>query len=89
MTEPHDLSEDEIASLLGELREPPRAWTEAAKGLPAVREEIAGILERAGGDDAYREAVLADLEGALREAGREPSPQAVAALRAGLTESGN
>jgi hypothetical protein len=84
MAEPRELTDDEIASLLGELREPPRAWIEAAKCLPTVREEIAGILERAESDVAYRDQVLADLEGALRAAGREPTTEAVAALRAGL-----
>lgn len=70
-TEP---DEEALAALLGELREPPRAWIEAAKELPRARAETAGIVERAEADPGYRAQVLADLEGALRDEGHEPSP---------------
>jgi hypothetical protein len=39
------------------------------------------IVARAEADRAYRAAVLADLESALRDAGQEPSPALLDALR--------
>lgn len=79
-----DLSEEELGAFLREVREPPRAWVDAAKELPAMRAEIDGIIARAEADAAFREQVLADLEEALRAEGREPSPSLVATLRARL-----
>ncbi len=79
---PRNHTEESIAALLSELREPPRAWIEAAKELPQARRELDGIVERAAADAAYRKRVLDDLEGALREAGHDPAPALVAALRA-------
>ncbi len=78
------LDEAAISSLLMELREPPRAWIDAAKELPAARGELAGIVARANADAEYRNRLLEDLEEALRAEGHEPTPQAVAALRAGI-----
>lgn len=78
--------EEQLASLLGELRDPPRHWIEAAQELPEARRSLDEIVARAQADAAYRERVLADLEAALREAGREPAPGLVASLRARLTE---
>lgn len=80
----HD--EEQLASLLGELREPPRGWIEAAQELPRARRLLDDIVARAETDAAYREQVLADLEQALREAGREPAPELIASLRARLRE---
>jgi len=79
-----ELDEAALASLLGELREPPRAWIEAAKELPRARAEISGIVERAQADIGFRQQVLDNLEDALRAEGHEPSPQLVAALRSGI-----
>ncbi|MFN8152398.1 MAG: hypothetical protein U0R24_14910 [Solirubrobacterales bacterium] len=82
--DPEDLTEEELGALLRDLKEPPRAWIDAAKELPAARAEIDGIVARAEADAAFREEVLADLEEALRAEGQEPSPQLVAALKARL-----
>ncbi len=79
----HD--EESIAELLSELREPPRAWIEAAKEIPAARREIDGIVERALADEEYRTKVLNDLEDALQREGHEPTPQRAAALRSAIT----
>ena len=79
-----DLTEEQLGALLREVAEPPRSWVEAAKELPRMRGEIDGIVERAQADAVYRERVLADLEQALKEEGREPSPDLVASLRARL-----
>ena len=85
MTSPgseHD--EEALASLLSELREPPRAWIQAAKELPTARSEIARIVERAKADAEFRAEVLRDLESALAAEGHEPTPQAIAALKASI-----
>ena len=81
---PEDLSEEELGALLRDVKEPPRAWIEAAKELPAARAEIDGIVARAEADAAFRERVLADLEEALRAEGQEQSPALVAVLKARL-----
>lgn len=83
---PHisDNDEEAIAALLGELREPPRSWVEAAQMLPQARAEISAIVERAQRDAEYRAEVLADLEGALRREGLNPAPPLVASLLAGV-----
>jgi hypothetical protein len=90
MTEPTPADNDpeRLAELLSELREPPRAWIEAAQRLPAARAELDGIVARAEADAVYRERTLAGLEQALRAAGQPSSPDRVAALRARLTELG-
>jgi hypothetical protein len=80
----HD--EEHLVDLLAELREPPRHWIDAAEQLPEARRSLVEIVARAEADAAYREQVLADLERALRETGREPAPQLVASLRARLAE---
>lgn len=79
-----DLSEERLAARLREVREPPRAWIDAAKELPTARAELDDLVARAEADAAFREQVLADLEASLRAEGREPSPNLVAALRARL-----
>jgi hypothetical protein len=78
--------EERLASLLGELREPPRHWVEAAQQLPQARRSLDEIVAKAEADATYRDQVLADLEEALRRVGREPAPELVASLRARLTE---
>ena len=78
--------EQALASLLSELREPPRPWIEAAQQLPAARRSLDEIVARAEVDAAYRKQSLAGLEDALRAEGREPEPRLVASLRARLSE---
>lgn len=81
--------EEQLAALLAELREPPRSWIEAAKELPSTRAGIDQIIGRANADESYRAELLADLEEALASEGHEPTPQRIAALRAGLEASGS
>lgn len=80
----HD--EEQLAALLGELREPPRHWIVAAQELPAALASLDGLVARAEADSAYRRRLLAGLETALREAGHDPRPEVVSALRARLAE---
>ncbi len=79
------LSEERVAALLAALPPAPQGWTEAAQELPLLRESLDSLVERARQDAAYRREVLADLEAALAEAGVEPEPAALAALRARLS----
>lgn len=86
MNDEAEYDEEGLASLLSELRGPPLHWIEAAQQLPEARRSLDEIVARAEVDAAYRRRVLADLEQALREAGREPAPALVASLRARLIE---
>lgn len=86
ITQPDD--PERLAALLAELREPPRAWIEAAQRLPAARAELDGIVARAEADAAYRARALAGLEQALLDEGHEPNPERLASLRARLTDLG-
>ena len=86
MSEHRTEDEEMLAGLLSELREPPRAWIDAAQQLPAARRALDTIVARATADGAYRSAALAGLEQALRDAGHDPHPHLVASLRARLVE---
>ena len=79
-----DLPEERLGELLAALPPAPRAWVEAAVELPAARLAIDELVARALADMTTREAVLADLESALRRAGVEPRPGMVDSLRARL-----
>lgn len=76
--------EQRLAELLRALPPAPAGWVKAAQELPSARAELDELVERAVADAEYRTTVLADLEAALREAGHEPDPARVAALRARL-----
>lgn len=78
--------EERIAGLLRALPAVPRGWVQAAQELPFARAELDSIVERAARDAAYRAAVLADLEAALRAAGVEPAQTVVAHLRRRLEQ---
>ena len=76
--------EERLAELLGLLRPAPEGWVRAAQELPVVRRELDDIVARAEADAAFREALIADLESALAQAGYEPVPSLVLALRSRL-----
>ena len=78
------MNEERIAELLAELPPPPPAWVRAAQELPRARREIERLVALAQVDASLRAALLADAASALREAGLEPAPRAVAALHARL-----
>ena len=82
--ETYDYDEERIAELIAALPPAPAAWVQAAQELPAARQAMDGIAARAEADAAFRAAALADLEGALRDAGQEPSPALLDALRSRL-----
>lgn len=78
------MNEERIGELLAALPPPPPDWIRAAQELPRARREIDRLAALAHADARVRASLLADAASALREAGLEPAPRAVAALRARL-----
>jgi hypothetical protein len=79
--------EDRIALLLGALPPAPPAWVAAAIELPRARRALADI-EPLLADDERRHAQIEELEKALEQAGYEPTPALVRAVRRGLGLAG-
>jgi hypothetical protein len=79
--------EERLARLIRALPPAPAAWVRAAQELPFARRELDEIVTRAEADAAFRERLIADLEGALAAEGYERDPAMVAALRARLTSA--
>jgi hypothetical protein len=78
------LSEQRLARLLRALPPAPKGWVRAAQELPLMRAELDEIVARAEADAAFRERLIADLEGALAAEGYERDPAVLAALRVRL-----
>ena len=76
-----ELDETRIAELLAALPAVPEAWLTAAKELPFALPALDDLIAQAELDVAFRDAVLADLEKALADAGQTPTPVLVAELR--------
>ena len=64
--------EQRLAELIKALPPAPQAWVEAAQELPLVRGRLDDIVARAEADLAFRDALIANLEEALRLEGYEP-----------------
>lgn len=79
MTRVYD--EERLGELLRLLRPAPAGWVRSAQELPFVRPRLDEIAVRAEADRAYRESLLADLEGALAREGVEPASRVLAELR--------
>lgn len=77
--------EERIAELLSALPPAPEGWVRAAQELPLVRRGLDEIVARAEADVEFRRACLADLEAALADAGYEPDPAVLEALRERLS----
>jgi hypothetical protein len=73
--------EETLAELLRTLPAAPNAWLRAAQEIPLARRGLDEIVERARADQAFREALVADLESALAAEGYEADPALVEALR--------
>lgn len=73
--------EERLAHLIRALPPAPEGWVRAAQELPFAREELDEIVGRAAADAAFRERLIADLEGALAAEGYERDPAVIAALR--------
>ena len=82
-----DYDEERLAALLRALPPAPEGWVRAAQELPLARLGLDDIVARAVADQAFREALVADLEAALQREGVEPDPALVEALRRRLAES--
>jgi hypothetical protein len=80
-----ELSEERIAELIAALPPAPAPWVQAAVELPAAREAIDQLVARALADQAARQAILADLEQAVRQAGVEPRPELLNLIRVRLS----
>ena len=78
------ITEEELAELIAALAPAPPAWVEAAVQLPRARATIEELVALAITDRDRREAMLSDLEAALRAAGVQPRPYLVDDLRARL-----
>ena len=78
-------NEETLADLLRTLPAPPQAWVKAAQEIPLARKGLDDIVERALEDQAFREALIADLESAIAGAGYEPDPALTDAVRARLS----
>jgi hypothetical protein len=81
----HDYNEETLANLLRSLPTPPEAWVKAAQEIPLARRGLDDIVERARADQAFRDALIADLEVALETAGFESDPALADAVRARLS----
>lgn len=82
-----EFSEERLAVLIAALPPVPEGWTEAATELPRARAAIEQLAARASSDQAAREAILADLEEALRATGVVPRRQLLDTLRIRLSDT--
>jgi hypothetical protein len=78
-------NEETLAELLRTLPAPPEAWVRAAQEIPLARRGLDDIVERARADQAFREALVADLERALQDAGYDADPALADAVRVRLS----
>lgn len=81
MTQNDHYDEARLAELLRMLPPAPEGWVIAAQELPRVRRELDDIVERAVADAKFRQALIADLEAALRAEGYEPEAMPLDELR--------
>ncbi|HEU5065123.1 MAG TPA: hypothetical protein VFT86_04475 [Gaiellaceae bacterium] len=78
-------NEQTLAELLRTLPAPPEAWVKAAQEIPLARRGLDDIVERARADQAFREALIADLERALQDAGYDADTALAEAVRERLS----
>jgi hypothetical protein len=85
MTETSGYDEQRLAALLRALPPAPEGWVRAAQELPRSRAELDDIVARAVADEAFRLALIDDLERALRDVGYEPESLPLEELRRRLS----
>jgi hypothetical protein len=86
MTPNDSYDELRLAELLRQLPPVPEGWVRAAQELPRVRRELDDIVARAEADAAFRNALIEDLEAALRGEGYEPDLMPLDELRRRLPD---
>jgi hypothetical protein len=86
MTPNRTYDESRLAELLRALPPAPEGWVLAAQELPRVRRELDDIVARAEADAEFRQALIRDLEAALRGEGYEPDLMPLDELRRRLTD---
>ncbi len=79
--------EARLGELLRALPPAPEGWVRAAQELPRSRRELDDIVARAVADEAFRKALIEDLDRALREVGYEPEGLPLEELRRRLGDS--
>jgi hypothetical protein len=80
-------SDDErVAGLLALLRPAPERAVLAAQELPLIGGTVDGIVERAQQDEAFRRALIADLESTLEAEGHDLGRTGTELLRHRLTQ---
>jgi hypothetical protein len=82
-----EYTEEQLASMIAMLPPAPSGWVGAAQELPAAREAIDSLVEQAQTSAREREAILADLEASLRQAGVEPRRALIEELRGRLADA--
>jgi hypothetical protein len=87
MTATGRYDEERLGELLRALPPAPEGWVRAAQELPRSRRELDEIVERAVADQAFRAALIADLNAALRDVGYEPEALPLDELRRRLGDS--
>jgi len=81
VNELHVYDEEGLGRLIGLLEPAPEGWVRAAQEIPAFRLMLDEIIARAEADQAFRDALVADLEAAIADAGYEPEPRVVEEVR--------
>jgi hypothetical protein len=76
---------EELAELIRALPPAPVGWVQAAQELPLARRGLDEIVARAVADGEFRQALIADLESALAQAGYEPDPALLDAVRSRIS----
>jgi hypothetical protein len=87
MTQTGPYDEERLGELLRALPPAPAGWVRAAQELPRSRRELDDIVARALADEAFRQALVGDLEAALRQEGYEPDAIPLDELRRRLGDS--
>lgn len=82
-----DLTEQQLAKLIASLPPAPPGWVQAAQELPKARHAMDSLIRRAQADAQARQALLQDLEAALRSEGVQPRRELVQELHDRLSEN--
>jgi hypothetical protein len=86
MTSTGRYDEEKLGELLRALPPAPEGWVRAAQELPRSRRELDDIVARAVADEAFRKALIDDLDRALRNVGYEPESLPLDELRRRLAD---